>query len=253
MGSEMCIRDSYRPERPNPGVPGRGHCRTKRPRPGVHGRGHYRPERPRPGVPGRGHCRSRFPERLPTGWRSRLLILLSNTPQTMCCSGSPVLLFAVVAFVVYRRRRVIFLRGAVYDGGIGQASIAQWSSSCPPIQAHTNAAAEACADIDSAAWDREKQHAVLSGKYVRSTQNPAMKHRLLSTGNKRLAEASPMDPVWGIGLRADDPRAKSPRQWRGKILLGEALSAVRGEIRDTKTGLANPASAGWFRISMGNA
>ena len=80
-----------------------------------------------------------------------------------------------------------------------------------------------------------------------------MKHHLLSTGNKRLAEASPMDPVWGIGLRADDPRAKSPRQWRGKILLGEALSAVRGEIRDTETGLANPASAGWFRISMGNA
>ena len=30
-------------------------------------------------------------------------------------------IFAVVAFVVYRRRRVIFLRGAVYDGRIGQA------------------------------------------------------------------------------------------------------------------------------------
>ena len=33
----------------------------------------------------------------------------------------PLLIFAVVAFVVYRRRRVIFLRGAVYDGRIGQA------------------------------------------------------------------------------------------------------------------------------------
>ena len=30
-------------------------------------------------------------------------------------------IFAVVAFVIYRRRRVIFLRGAVYDGCIGQA------------------------------------------------------------------------------------------------------------------------------------
>ena len=29
--------------------------------------------------------------------------------------------FAVVAFVVYRRQRAIFLRGAVYDGRIGQA------------------------------------------------------------------------------------------------------------------------------------
>ena len=108
-------------------------------------------------------------------------------------------------------------------------------------------------NFDSAAWDREKQHAVLSGKYARSTQNPAMKHHLLRTGNKRLAEACPLDPVWGIGLRTDDPRAKGPRQWRGKLLLGEALSAVREEIRDTKTGFANPASAGRFRTPTGNA
>ena len=71
-------------------------------------------------------------------------------------------------------------------------------------------------NFDSAAWDREKQNAVLFGNYAKSTQNPVMKHHLLSTGNKRLAEANPMDPVWGIGLRADDPRAKGPRQWRGE-------------------------------------
>ena len=107
-------------------------------------------------------------------------------------------------------------------------------------------------NFDSAAWDREKQNAVLCGKYAKFMQN-AMKHHLLSTGNKRLAEASPIDPVWGIGLRADDPRAKGPRQWRWKILLGEALSAVHEEIRDTKTGLANPASAGRFHPPKGNA
>ena len=71
-------------------------------------------------------------------------------------------------------------------------------------------------NLDSAVWDREKQNAVQSGNYANFTQNPAMKHHLLSTGNKRLAEASPLDPVWGIGLRADDPRAKGPRQWRGE-------------------------------------
>ena len=81
--------------------------------------------------------------------------------------------------------------------------------------------------FDSAAWDREKQNAVLSRNYAKFTQNPATKHNLLSTGNKRFAEASPLDPVWGIGLRADDPRAEDQRQWRGKNLLGEALSAVR--------------------------
>ena len=44
--------------------------------------------------------------------------------------------------------------------------------------------------FDSAAWDREKQNTVLSGNYASFTPNPAMKHHLLSTGNKRLAEAS---------------------------------------------------------------
>ena len=43
--------------------------------------------------------------------------------------------------------------------------------------------------FDSAAWDRKKQNDVLSGNYAQFTQNPAMKHHLLSTGNKRLAEA----------------------------------------------------------------
>ena len=103
-------------------------------------RGHYRPERPNPGVPGRGHYRPRFPARLPTGWRRRRLILLSNASQILwSCSGSLVLFFAVVAFVVYRRRRVIFLRGAVYDGRIGQAldhRAAEFIMSSPDPSAH---------------------------------------------------------------------------------------------------------------------
>ena len=88
--------------------------------------------------------------------------------------------------------------------------------SSPDPSAH-ECAGRGVRNLASAAWDREKQHVVLSGKYARSTQNPAMKHHLLSTGNKRLTKASPLDPVWGIGLRADDPRAKGPRQWRGKF------------------------------------
>ena len=46
-------------------------------------------------------------------------------------------------------------------------------------------------NFDSAAWDREKQHAVISGKYARFTQTPAMKHHLLSTGNKSVGRNQP--------------------------------------------------------------
>ena len=123
-------RGYFRPERPRPSVPGTGHYRPERPRPDVPGMGHYRPEGPRPRAPGRGHFRPRFPARLPTGSHRRLLIFLLNTPQIMwCCIGSPVLFFAVVAFVVCGRRRVIFSHGAVYDGRKGQRfkTFAQWS------------------------------------------------------------------------------------------------------------------------------
>ena len=53
---------------------------------------------------------------------TRLLTLLSNTPQTKrCYSGSPYPISTVVPFVVCRRRRAIFLRGAVHDGRKDQA------------------------------------------------------------------------------------------------------------------------------------
>ena len=107
--------------------------------------------------------------------------------------------------------------------------------------------------FDSAFWDREKKNTMLSGNYAKSTQNPAMKNHLLSTDNKRVAEASPLDPVWGIGLQADDPRANDPRRWRGKHLLGEALSAVHEAIREREAGSAHPAFSRRFRTSTGNA
>ena len=77
-------------------------------------------------------------------------------------------------------------------------------------------------NFGSAGWDRENRSAVSSGTYAKFTQNPAMKLYLLSTDNKRLAEATSLDPVWGIGLRADDPRAKNPHKGRGNKMFGEA-------------------------------
>ena len=72
-------------------------------------------------------------------------------------------------------------------------------------------------NFDSAVWDRTKRNAVLAGTYAKFTHNPALKNHLLSTGNKLLAKACPLDPVWDIGLRAEDPRASEPRQWSGTI------------------------------------
>jgi ribA/ribD-fused uncharacterized protein len=72
---------------------------------------------------------------------------------------------------------------------------------------------------------------VIRGNYAKSTQSPRLKRALLDTGNRTLAEASPFDLNWGIGIRADNPLAQDPDHWRGKNLLGEALMQVRMTIR----------------------
>ena len=47
----------------------------------------------------------------------------------------------------------------------------------------------------NAIWERERENAVLAGTFAKYSQNPEMKHHLLGTVNKLLAEASPFDQV----------------------------------------------------------
>ena len=54
-----------------------------------------------------------------------------------------------------------------------------------------------------------------------------MRTALLNTGNRRLAQASPHNDVWGIGLRASDRAASSPAAWRSQNPLDSVLERVR--------------------------
>lgn len=86
-------------------------------------------------------------------------------------------------------------------------------------------------NFDSEVWDKVKYSIVLNGNYYKFTQNKAMMNFLLSTGDKILVEASPLDTIWGIGLGKDNEKAQNISTWRGKNLLGFALMEVREEIR----------------------
>ena len=72
-------------------------------------------------------------------------------------------------------------------------------------------------------WSTNSFDIVVKGNIEKFSQNEALKNFLLSTSDKILVEASPVDPVWGIGLAADNEQAKNPSQWRGKNLLGFAI------------------------------
>ena len=79
------------------------------------------------------------------------------------------------------------------------------------------------------------ENIVLQGTLAKFTQNNEMRFALLQTGDRRLAEASPHDNLWGIGLSACDPRASSPDSWCGKNLLGQALENARELLRQDST------------------
>lgn len=103
------------------------------------------------------------------------------------------------------------------------------------LAAGTPAAAKALGrqvrGYDDAAWVARRFDAVVEGNLAKFSQNATLSGFLLSTHPQVLVEASPVDPVWGIGLAADAPQASDPNQWQGMNLLGFALGVVRERLR----------------------
>lgn len=85
-------------------------------------------------------------------------------------------------------------------------------------------------DFDADVWDMVSFDIVFKGNLAKYSQNSNFKAFLLATNPHELAEASPTDCIWGIGLSEDDPKAQYPVYWRGENRLGKVLMQVRREI-----------------------
>lgn len=85
-------------------------------------------------------------------------------------------------------------------------------------------------NFSEAVWVKHRVEIVIQANLAKFGQNPALKTFLLNTGERVLVEASPVDRIWGIGLKGDDPLAQNPATWRGLNLLGFALMQVRGQL-----------------------
>ncbi|MGH1433029.1 MAG: NADAR family protein [Lewinella sp.] len=82
-------------------------------------------------------------------------------------------------------------------------------------------------------WDKHKLGIVWYGNYLKFTQHPDLQERLLQTGDKILAEASPYDLIWGVGLGAKDDNILDSANWRGQNLLGKTLMSLRALLAVT--------------------
>ncbi len=84
--------------------------------------------------------------------------------------------------------------------------------------------------FDERLWLAQRFRIVVDANLAKFTQHRALGDFLANTGDRVLVEASPVDPIWGIGLAANDPGATDPFAWNGLNLLGFALMEVRARL-----------------------
>ncbi len=89
-------------------------------------------------------------------------------------------------------------------------------------------------DFDKTAWQKHCMQFSFEANFAKFSQNGELKHLLLDTNESVLAEASPYDRVWGIGLSKDNPKIYDRKKWRGKNFAGESLLQVRAVLKNPK-------------------
>ena len=91
----------------------------------------------------------------------------------------------------------------------------------------------AVSNFDPDVWDECCREIVFNANMAKFTQNRDLIIKLMDTGDAVLAEASPFDRTWGIGLSADDERAVNRKKWKGQNLLGETLMKIREQLKES--------------------
>jgi len=86
--------------------------------------------------------------------------------------------------------------------------------------------------FDQALWAEKRFEIVVNANLAKFSQSSTLRAFLLSTGDRVLVEASPVDSIWGIGLAQDDAGAEDPARWKGLNLLGFALMDVRDQLAE---------------------
>lgn len=87
-------------------------------------------------------------------------------------------------------------------------------------------------NFDNTLWEEKRLQVIYEGCLAKFQQNGELKNKLLSTGDLHLAEASPYDKIYGIGLDENHQDSTVPEKWKGLNLLGEVLMSVRKKLSE---------------------
>ena len=78
-------------------------------------------------------------------------------------------------------------------------------------------------------WEAVRYEIMRDVNLEKYRQNPDLCEKLLDPkfDGKTFVEASPYDRIWGVGLEQDNPAIEDERNWKGRNLLGKAITEVR--------------------------
>jgi ribA/ribD-fused uncharacterized protein len=85
--------------------------------------------------------------------------------------------------------------------------------------------------FDENIWKLYCRDIVKIGNYLKFSQDDELKEKLVNTNDTILVEGSPLDRIWGVGLRFDDSRIRDKSKWKGLNYLGECLMFVRDLLK----------------------
>jgi len=86
-------------------------------------------------------------------------------------------------------------------------------------------------NFDADRWEAAREAIVFQANLAKFSQNADLREMLLATGDKVIAEASPKDAIWGIGMAENHPNVTDTTLW-GQNLLGKAIMRVRDALRE---------------------
>lgn len=168
-------------------------------------------------------------ERVRSGWRPKFVFFWSHESNRHGVLGSECFSqwypasFVIEGFTFPTAEHYMMWRKAkLFSDDAAQVAILGASSA-----AAAKRFGRGVRNFSEAVWEEHRFRIVLQACLAKFGQNEALRDYLLGTKARVLAEASPADRIWGIGLPADDQHASDPMKWRGLNLLGFALMEAR--------------------------
>jgi ribA/ribD-fused uncharacterized protein len=85
-------------------------------------------------------------------------------------------------------------------------------------------------NFSDSVWNKHKIDIVTQANILKFGQNPYLLAQMEEHKDLILVEASPEDPIWGIGLHFDNEDVLDESKWKGQNLLGVCLMEARKQL-----------------------